>query len=284
MPLRTRLAAPLVLATALAGAALAQDDGTPSAATVVATVNGTEITLGEMLIARSQLPPQYQELPPDVLFDGLLEQLVNQQLLADALNEEPLRLTLALQNEARSLRAGEVVSDIYEEAVTEEALQDAYDEMFADLEPQREYNAAHILVETEEAATEITALLEDGADFAELARERSVGPSGPNGGDLGWFGQGMMVAPFEEAVMALEVGQVSAPVQTQFGWHVIVLNDTRNIDAPPIDAVQAELAGTLQQQALEARIAELTETGSVELTEPGAFDPGIINAMDLLNE
>lgn len=284
MRLFTQIAAPFVLSTALAGAALAQDDTAPDASTVIATVNGTEITLGEMLIARSQLPPQYQQLPPDALFDGLLEQLVNQQLLADALDEDPLRLTLALQNEARSLRAGEVVSEIYEEAVSDEAVQEAYDAMYAEMEPQMEYNAAHILVETEEEAAEIKTLLDDGADFAALAQERSTGPSGPNGGALGWFGQGMMVAPFEEAVMALEVGEVSDPVQTQFGWHVITLNETRNQDAPPLDAVRNELIGSLQQQALEARLAELTEAASVELPEAGAFDPAVINAMDLLNE
>lgn len=288
MTLRTAFRATCAATAMFAGAALAQDNGeaaqTPTVETVVATVNGTEITLGEMIIAASQLPPQYQQLSDNVIFDGILEQLINQQLLADALEDDPVRVTLTLQNEARSLRAGEVVADLYDEAVTDEALQEAYDAMFAEMEPQLEYNASHILVETEEEATEIKTLLDEGADFAALAQERSTGPSGPNGGELGWFGQGMMVAPFEEAVMALEAGEVSEPVQTQFGWHVVILNDTRNQAAPPLEAVQAELVAALQQKAIEDRIAELSETATIEMPDADAFDPSVVRSLDLLTE
>lgn len=264
------------------GPALAQGDVTPE--TVVATVNGTEITLGEMIIAKAQLPQQYQQLPDDVLFNGILEQLVQQQLLADTLEEVPTRLELALANEERSLRAGEVVNKIYETSVTDDDLSAAYEARIAELGETREFNASHILVETEETALEIKELVDAGADFAEAAQEHSTGPSGPNGGELGWFGPGMMVPPFEEAVMALEVGEVSGPVQTQFGWHIVKLNDARTQEAPSLDELRNELTAQLQQTALEARITELEEAAVITLPEEGAFDPAMISNLDMLED
>ncbi|MFQ6546955.1 peptidylprolyl isomerase [Aestuariibius sp. 2305UL40-4] len=255
----------------------------PTADTVIATVNGTDITLGHLVIARAQLPAQYQQLPAEILFDGVLDQLIQQTLLADQLEEETGRLQLALDNERRSLRAGEVITEITESAVTEEALQEAYDTRFADVEPTQEYNASHILVETEEEAQEVITELEGGADFAELAQDRSTGPSGPNGGELGWFGPGMMVAPFEEAVVALEVGEVSGPVETQFGWHVIILNDSRQQEAPPIEQLRPELEAELQQAAIEARVNELTEGADITRPEAGDFDPAILNDLSILD-
>lgn len=265
-----------------AGAAIAQDDA--AADTVVATVNGTDITLGEMIIAKAQLPAQYQQLPDEVLFAGILDQLVQQQLLADTLEEVPARLTIALANEERSLRAGEVVNGIYENTVTEDALNAAYEARIAELGETKEFNASHILVETEEEAQEIKELIEGGADFAATAQERSTGPSGPNGGELGWFGPGMMVAPFEEAVMTLEVGQVSGPVQTQFGWHIVKLNDMRTQEAPTLDDLRAELTAQIQEDALMSRIDELQEAAEITLPEEGAFDPALISNLDLLED
>lgn len=293
MTIRTTFAT--LLAVSLSGMAFAQDETVEeapvsteaeplTAQTVVASVNGTDITLGEMIITRAQLPAQYQQLPPEVLFEGILEQLVNQQLLADQLEDDPLRVTMALSNEARSLRAGEVINDLSMEAVTEEALQEAYDVMFEEMEPAREFNASHILVETEEEAAEIKTLLDDGADFAAMAQEHSTGPSGPNGGQLGWFGEGMMVEPFEAAVLDMEVGQISDPVQTQFGWHLIILNETRLQEAPPLDALRDELAAELQQQAITNRIAELTEAGDITLPADGAFAPDVLLNVDLLED
>lgn len=265
-----------------AGTAAADGHSDMSASTVVATVNGSEITLGQLIMLRSQLPPQYQQLPDDVVFNGLVEQLVQQQLLADTLEEEPARLGIALAIEARSLRAGEVVNTINQNAVTEEALQAAYDARFADAQPEKEYNASHILVETEEDAVEVRGLIEDGADFADTAREKSTGPSGPSGGELGWFGAGMMVAPFEAAVMEMEDGEVSVPVQTQFGWHIIKLNESRIPEAPTLDEVRSELVAEIQQIAIETRLAELTDTADLVLPEEGQFDFSVIQNLELL--
>jgi peptidyl-prolyl cis-trans isomerase C len=272
----------LLLASAL-GAAAAAPALAQTADDVVATVDGTDITLGEMIVARSQLPEQYQQLPPAVIFDGLLQQLIQQQLLADALDEAPPRVGIALKNEERSLRAGEEVTRVAEEAVTEEALQQAYEARFADADPVTEYNASHILVETEEAALALVeAARAEGADFAALARENSTGPSGPSGGELGWFGPDAMVAPFQEAVAAMEPGTVSEPVQTQFGWHVIRLNETRIAEAPPLESLRGELTQQLQAEAVEARLATLEEQSDISRTDPGTFDPSVLGDLSIL--
>ena len=250
------IAASLILATP----SLTYAEGHATADTVVATVNGTEITLGHMLVLRGRLPQQYQQLPPNVLFDGILDQLVNQTLLGEQVETLSTESRVTLENEERAIRAAEEVNRVLEIAVTEEALQEAYDATFGSAEPETEYNASHILVETEEEAVALVTELEGGTDFAELAMEKSTGPSGPRGGELGWFGTGAMVAPFEEAVVALEVGAISAPVQTQFGWHVIKLNDSRNKAAPPLEQVSAELQSEIQAEAVENRVNELLES------------------------
>ncbi len=256
-----------------------------TASTVVATVDGTDITLGQMIIARSQLPAQYQQLPADVLFTGVLDQLIQQQVLADTLGDDPMRVTIAVENERRLLRAGEVVQSIVDENVTEEAVQAAYDTIFAGSEGGTEYNAAHILVATEEEAQAVLDRLEAGEEFAALAQELStdVG-SGANGGDLGWFGQGMMVAPFEEAVMALEVGAVSAPVETQFGFHVITLKETREQEPPSLDEVRDEITTQVREEAIQNALTDLTEAAEITRPEEGAFDPDVLIDLSLLRD
>ncbi len=256
----------------------------PDTDTVVARVNGDEITLGHVIATVAALPQQYQQLEDDVLYDFILEQLVQQQLLSQQQDGLSSLNALAIENEARSLQAVQTVNAITEEAVTEEAVQAAYDSQYADFEGDDEFEASHILVETEDEAKAIKAQLDDGADFAELAKEHSTGPSGPNGGALGWFGKGRMVPEFEAAVLELEKGQVSDPVQTQFGWHLVILNDKRKSQAPDLDAVSAELAQTLQQEAIQARIDELTQQAQIERPELEGADASIIRQTDLFQE
>lgn len=255
----------------------------PGADTVVATVNGTEITLGHMIVLKQRLPQQYQQLPGDVLFDGILDQLVQQTMLGETNAELSLGSQLSLENEERALRASEVIQEIAEGAVSEEALEAAYLARFGEITPEMEFNASHILVETEEAAVALIEQLNEGADFAELARENSTGPSGPNGGQLGWFGKGAMVPEFEEAVVALDVASVSAaPVQTQFGWHVIRLNETRVKEAPTLDQVRGELMEEVRREAIEARIAELMDGAEVTRMSPEEIDPALLNDLSIL--
>lgn len=260
--------------------AMAQD--APDADSVVATVNGTDITLGQMIMARATLPQQYQTLPDEILFSGILDQLIQQTVLAQSIGEEtPRHVEIALQNERRALLAAAVVDDILTDAVTDEALQKAYEEAFANAEPTREWNASHILVDSEEEALALIERLEAGEEFEALAREASGDSSGPNGGELGWFESGMMVPTFEEAVVALEAGAVSAPVQTQFGWHVVKLNDTRLRDVPPLEEVVNQIRPEVERNAVQARLDELTNAATIDRPDTG-IDPALIKNLDLL--
>lgn len=277
----------LSLAFALAALpALAQDAETPAEAptadTVIATVGDTEITLGHMIMARARLPQQVSNYPDEVLFEGVLDQLIQQTLLAQEAPEPDRVTTLSLENEERTLLSNQVIVDISTAALSDEAVQAAYDEEFGGFEGSAEYNASHILVETEEEALALIEQLDGGADFATLAMENSTGPSGPNGGQLGWFGEGQMVAPFFDGVVALEVGGVSPPVETQFGWHVIKLNDTRLSEAPPLEAVRQDIEMQVRRDAVDARIAELRESITVEQADLSTFDASLISNFELI--
>ncbi|HAC48142.1 peptidylprolyl isomerase [Sulfitobacter sp. HI0082] len=272
----------LALAAAVALPVAAQDE--PSVDTVVATVNDTEITLGHMLVARASLPQQYQQLPDDVLFQGILDQLVQQTALADSFTGElPPRVTLSIENETRSLTAGEAIEGVMAEDVSDEELQAAYDAQYKDAEPEQEFNASHILVETKEEADAIKVELDGGADFAEVAKEKSTGPSGPGGGSLGWFGPGMMVPEFEEAVAGMEAGGVSEPVETQFGWHVIKLNETRTGEAPVLEDVREELETQVRQTKVQEAIESLTEAAEVDRSAAEGIDPTVLKNIEWLN-
>ncbi len=262
---------------------LLAQDAEVNAETVVAVVNGTEITMGHVILLRTQLPEQYLSAPDDILFQGILEQLIDQTLLGETIEDDTLELRLTLENESRALRAAIAIDGVISLPLSEEAIAVAYDETYGNLPAEPEFNASHILVETVEEAEVLIVALNDGADFAELAKEKSTGPSGPNGGELGWFGLGMMVAPFEEAVVGLEVGQISGTVQTQFGWHVLILNDKRDVPPPALETVIGEITQSLQQVALDARVNELRGGSSVETMVEG-IDPAVMKNLELLDQ
>ncbi|MCV2872511.1 peptidylprolyl isomerase [Defluviimonas sp. WL0050] len=266
---------------ALTGTARAED---PTAETVVATVNGTEITLGHMIALRDNLPAQYLQLDDKTLFDGILDQIIQQVALSEEA-EANLRKrdTLVLDNNRRSYLAGVTLDETAKAAVTEEKIAALFEERYAGQEPGKEYSAAHILVETEEEANALKVEIDGGADFAVKATEKSTDRgSAAAGGDLGWFGVGMMVKPFEDAVIAMEPGQVSEPVESQFGWHIIKLNEVRSAAAPTIDDVRDELAGELQGNAVEEKVKALTDAAAVEKMVEG-IDPAILKKTELLD-
>lgn len=250
---------------------------------VMATVNGVDITMGHMIVVRSGLPEQYRDLPDDVLFTGILDQLIQQAVLAQAAGEEtPTRVQLALENERRSLMAAEHMDGVLENAVTEDAVKAAYDATYSGAAPEKEFDASHILVETEDDAKALITELEGGADFAELAKEKSTGPSGPRGGALGWFGKGMMVPEFETAVADMEVGAISAPIKTQFGWHVIKLNNARTKDAPKMEDVRAELEQQVRMDKVESYISELTDKATISRKTGAEVDTSQLKDLTLL--
>lgn len=256
---------------------------TPTADTVVATVNGTAITLGHMIALRETLPPQYQSLPDDVLFKGILDQLVQQTALEQSMEGKITRRDeLTFQNYRRGYLSGVAIEAVSAAAVTDAAMQAAYDARFKDAAPQTEYNAAHILVDTQEKAAELKAQIDGGADFAELAKANSSDGAAANGGDLGWFGLGMMVKPFEDAVVAMKAGEVAGPIQTDFGWHLIQLKETRIAAVPTLDDLRDELAAEIEQQAIEAHVKALTDAAQV--TRPGeGIDPAVLKDTTLLD-
>ncbi|MEL7182171.1 MAG: peptidylprolyl isomerase [Pseudomonadota bacterium] len=274
-----RLLSGAAVALCLTAPAQAQD-----ASTVLATVNGTDITLGHLIAMRARLPQQYQQLPDDALYEGMLEQLIQQQVLSDAAREDLTQADeIGLENESRAFLAGRVIDRAANQDLSDAQYQAAYDEAYGSAEPETEYNASHILVATEEEAQALIAQLGEGAAFADLAREHSTGPSGPNGGELGWFSKGVMVPDFEAEVISLEVGAVSAPVQTDFGWHVITLNETRVKDAPTLESVKGELEGALREAAVDAELERLTSAAEISRTDL-ELDPSLIRNLDMISD
>ncbi|MFY8147046.1 MAG: peptidylprolyl isomerase, partial [Rhodobacter sp.] len=254
-----------------------------TAQTVVATVNGADITLGQVVALRETLPQEYQALADDVLFNGILEQLIQQTALAQSQEDKlTARDEVMIANQRRTYVSGAALQAVVATAVTDATIQAAYDAKYKGAAPVTEYRASHILVETEEQAKDLKAQLDGGADFAGLAKANSTDGSAAGGGDLGWFGPGMMVKPFEDAVISLQPGQVSAPVQTQFGWHLIRLAETRDAAAPPLADVRADLSAELQRQAIEAHVAAIT--GAATITRVEGIDPGVVRSETLFDK
>jgi peptidyl-prolyl cis-trans isomerase C len=254
-----------------------------TADTVVATVNGTKITLGNMIALRESLPEQYQSLPDDVLFKGILDQLVQQETLRQSVTDLSPRQSATVENDTRGYVSGVAIDAIVATAVTDEALQAAYDKRYKDAAPQKEFSASHILVDTVEEAEAIKAELAAGADFAELAKAKSTDTgSGANGGDLGWFGLGVMVQPFEDAVVAAKIGEVTGPVQSDFGYHLILVKETRDAANPPLDEIRDELAAEIENAAIDAKIEELSKTATITREGEG-IDPTILKNSALID-
>jgi peptidyl-prolyl cis-trans isomerase C len=232
----------------------------------VAEVNGTPITQAMIDVYaehRQQLRPG--QVPQEQLVNEVIGKvLVYQDAVAKGLDKDP-----ELMARIERLRREVIVSDaldVYAAAnpVTEEELTEVYNEAVAQ-NIGNEYKARHILVESEDDARAIIVELDAGADFAELAKSKSTGPSGKQGGDLGWFREGTMVAPFSEAAAKLEKGSYTKePVKTRFGWHVILLEDTRPIEPPPLDDVREQLQQQLEQIKLQAYVEELREKATIK--------------------
>lgn len=279
--------------TALAAAAgmmltlSAAAEGSPGADSVLARIGDAEITLGHAIALRDQLPEQFDNVPDETLFPAIVDQLIDQELLQQAgAATLSRRDQIALENEIRNFIANATLTAEADKAVTDEALAAAYESFTAEFdagEPVVEFNAAHILVQTEDEIAAVVARLEAGEDFADVAGDVSLDGSAAQGGDLGWFGEGVMIAPFEEAVMALEPGEVSPPVETRFGWHVVRLIDTRTAEVPPLDEVREALEGQLRQEASRAVMENLRDGARIENLAEG-FDPSLLSRHELLDE
>ncbi len=244
----------------------------PDAATVLATVDGTEITLGQVVAASGRMGDQMGGMPDDALLESMLQQMVDQALLArtvsSSIEDDPLAVTIELENGRRGLLAGSAIEAMLADPIAEEDLRAAYDESIAALEPAVEYNAAHILVASEDEAKAIAARVEAGEAFADLASEASLDPgSGPQGGDLGWFALGQMVPEFEQAVVEAEPGKLTAPVESQFGWHLILVNETRDVPPPAFEDVRGDIEAALRNEQIREKIEELRAAATIEILD-----------------
>ncbi len=266
---------------ALSAPVFSQED--PTKDTVIATVSGTDITLGHVISLASRLPKQYLGIEDKNLYAGIVDQLIQQQLLSSLITEETTEIKLAQDNERRALFAAVAIDRISAEALTQAAIDEQYTTIYKNAEPIPEYNASHILLETEAEAATVVKLLASNADFAETAKEKSTGPSGPKGGELGWMGLGQLVPEFETAMVALEVDQISEPVKTDFGWHVIKLNDKRNQPIPELATVLEEIENILTSTALDNRISQLEASGSIVRNEQ-QIDPSYVKKLEILEE
>ncbi|KEJ90694.1 peptidylprolyl isomerase [Sulfitobacter donghicola] len=275
--------ASLAFAATLALPVSAQETAVADPSVVVATVGDTEITVGHMIVAWASLPDQYKGLPDDVLFQGILDQLIQQTALQQKFTGElPKRVELQLENERRSLTAGEAINGIMEAPLDEAEVLAAYEADYGSADKVPEFNASHILVETEEEAIAVQKELAEGAEFEAVAREKSTGPSGPNGGQLGWFGKGAMVPEFEAAVIEMDVDAISDPVKTQFGWHVIKLNETRVQEAPPLEEVREEIELQIRQIRAQATIEEVTAIAKVDRSGAEGVNPSVLKQLEVL--
>jgi peptidyl-prolyl cis-trans isomerase C len=281
---RTASVLTLMLAAGLAVPALAQDAAAPAEApaaaapapvspdTVVATVAGEPITEADLSFAAEDLTQELQQMPPEQRKPFLVRVLIDMKVMAHAGREAGMADTPLFQQrlkylEDRSLRRA-FFADTIGNAVTEEAVRADYDKFVADFVPQDEIRASHILVSTEDEAKAIKADLDGGADFAAIAKEKSIDPGAANGGDLGFFGKGMMVAPFETAAFALtDVGQISDPVQSQFGWHIIKLEEKRQSTPPTFEQVAGQLQQQLMMNTFDDVVARLMDGVTIDIPD-----------------
>lgn len=245
---------------------------------VVAIVEGEEIRRSEVMESAAQLPQQYQQ-QIGVIFPALVERLVDFKLLDKAAAEKDLGESEEVQQRIEEMKVDimreVLLSQVVEDAVSDAKVREAYEQHLEDNPAQQEVRARHILLESKEAAEETIAQLNEGADFAELAKEKSTGPTGEAGGDLGYFAEGQMVEPFSEAAFALEPGSYTEePVETQFGWHVIKVEDKREQSPPSFEEMEQELVDRLSRQAVEAYLAELRSDSEVEILLPEAQQDG----------
>lgn len=274
----SRLTSALLMSLVLAGGALAADaadkTAAPASDPVVAKVSGSEIHQSDVAQLYAQMPAQMRQLPLQTVFPMLVERLVEQRLLTDAGYQQKLQKTDTVKTAVRSAEEHAVARAFLEQklttAVSPAALQAAYDKHVADFKPETEIKAAHILVASEKDAKAIIAKLTKGGDFAKLAQEKSTDRgSAEKGGDLGYFTAGEMVEPFAKAAFAMKAGEVSkAPVKTEFGWHIIKVEDIRQTEKPKFDDVKSQLEDNLREEAIEGVLKNLRKDAKIEMFAP----------------
>lgn len=269
---RTLLASVTLAALAVAAHAQQSQPATPPAAAapeasgaavpnpVLAKVGDKEIHQADLASAATGLPEQYRNLPPQVLYPMLLDQVIDREALVMRARKEGLQNDPKVQEQMRSaddrVLQNALLSREVGPTLTEAAVRAQYDKEYAGKPGPEEVHAQHILVDSKEKAEKIIADLKGGADFAELAKKNSTDPGAANGGDLGWFKKGDMVPAFADAAFSMKPGDVDPqPVQTQFGWHVIKVLDKRQAPAPAFEQVQEQIRQQLIREGVQKAVA-----------------------------
>jgi peptidyl-prolyl cis-trans isomerase C len=245
----------------------------PPADPVVATVNGNDIHMSDVQAAAQNLPSQMQQLPPDQLYPLLVNQLVDRQALLVAANAENLqkdpKIQAAMQAAANEKLENAYVQQAVAGQVTDAAVQAAYNKNYAGKPGPQQVDARHILVKTQAEAESIIKQLEHGANFASLATKYSIDPGAKDGGELGWFSQNEMVPAFANAAFALKPGEYTkTPVQTQFGWHVILCEGKRTGPTPSLDDVKDQIRQDLADSAIKATLANVRSKVKIQMFNP----------------
>jgi len=235
---------------------------------VVASINGTEIRRSQVKEAHNQLPEQYRKVPLEIIFPNLVDSLIDARLAAaDARAKNIHSETEVVEQLARmadQLLQRVVLTREIQLGMTDVAIRSRYNEMVKSPAVREEVHVRQILVKTKTEARAIIGELENGTDFVALAKKQSTGPSASQGGDLGYFGHGQMMPEFEKAAFALDKGQFSStPVKTQFGWHVIRMDNRRDAEPPKFEHVEQQIRDELSQQIADSYIKRLRQEAEI---------------------
>ncbi len=239
---------------------------------VVAKVGNVEIHESEIALGAANLDPQLANLPPEQKRVAALSAAIDVKVIAAKAESDGLDQTADFKNRMQFLREHELHNSYFREkiagGVSDEDVKARYDEEIAKLKPEVEVRARHILVKTEDEAKAIIKELENGGDFVELAKEKSTGPSKTEGGDLGYFTAGRMVKEFEDAAFALDVGEYTkTPVKTEFGFHVIKVEDKRETAPPPFEQVKNQIRQLVIRDRYLALLKELKADTEIDITD-----------------
>ena len=217
----------------------------------------------------------------NTIFSQIVQQLVNEELLSQKIDKENKLTLLALEHEKRSAKAAQMVSKILKNFPNDELVESAYQNLTNELKGSLEYNASHILVKEEGQAKTLRNDISEGKNFEALAKEYSIGPTGKNGGKLNWFDLDSMVPEFSTALMVLSEGDISQPVQTKFGWHLIKLNKTREKKIPEFQKIRAQLVQNLRQKKINDYLNSLNENSEINFVGKN-INPNEITNIKLL--
>ena len=263
------------LSIAVLAAATALGAWTVSAAepnTPVAKVNGQDITQGELKFAEAEIGSELAGVPTESRRRVLVEYLIEAHLMAQLAEKADLGKSPDFDSRIRYYRMRALRDAFFEnkvrDSVGEAQAKTLYEERVKTIPSQPEVRARHILVKTEDEAKKISKEISGGADFAEAAKKYSQDSGGEGGGDLGYFTRGQMVKPFEEAAFGLEKGKVSAPVQSEFGWHIIKVEDKRDRQPPSFEEVKDQITASLIQAKLQSTVQEMREQAKIEIVDP----------------